>query len=77
MDLELRNKKIKIINWLESTENSTLIEKIFELTKAEDSDWWEKVSELEKKSIEEGILDADQGKLKLHSEAKKIYGKWL
>ena len=77
MDLEINNKKIKIINWLESTENSALIEKILELTKAEDSDWWGEISEREKKSIEEGISDANQGKLKPHSEAEKIYGKWL
>lgn len=77
MDLEIINKKIEIINWLESTEDSALIEKILELTKAEDSDWWGKISELEKKSIEEGISDANQGKLKPNSEAKKIYGKWL
>ncbi|WP_413973556.1 hypothetical protein [Hyunsoonleella sp. 2307UL5-6] len=48
-----------------------------DLRKSESKDWWNEISNAEKKSIKEGILDADNGKLKPNSEAEKIYGKWL
>ncbi len=39
--------------------------------------WWNEISGAEKKSVFKGIADANNGNLKPHSEAKKIYGKWL
>jgi len=47
------------------------------LRESEKIDWWEEISKEEIKSIEEGIKDADSGKLKSHSEARKLYEKWL
>lgn len=40
-------------------------------------DWSNELSEAEKKYIDKGILDAENGNLTPHSEAKKIYEKWL
>ncbi|WP_299058646.1 hypothetical protein [uncultured Polaribacter sp.] len=48
-----------------------------ELRKNETEDWWNTTSDAEKKSIELGISDAENGHLKSNSEAKKIYGEWL
>ena len=48
-----------------------------ELRNTENEDLWNKISDAEKKSIELGISDADNGNLKPLSEAKKIYEKWL
>jgi hypothetical protein len=39
--------------------------------------WWSKTSESERESIRKGISEAVNGDLKPHSEAQKIYGKWL
>jgi len=77
MDLEIKNKKDELIEWLSTLDDRTIIDKIFELKKIEKEDWWNSISNAEKKSIDEGISDADQGHLKPNSEAKKIYGKWL
>jgi vacuolar-type H+-ATPase subunit H len=54
-----------------------LIQKIIELRRNETKDWADEISNQEKESIELGISDADNGRLKPNSEAKKIYGKWL
>jgi len=48
-----------------------------ELRKNETKDWWENVSDSEKKAVELGIADADARKVKPNSEAKEIYGKWV
>lgn len=42
-----------------------------------DDDWWNTISDEEKSAIEKGLQDAENGNLKSHSEAKKLYEKWL
>jgi len=73
----LQHKKIELIQWLSTLDDVSIIEKIIELRKKESLDWWDKISSEEKEAISKGIKDADSGKLKPHSEARKLYGKWL
>ena len=77
MEVNIQNAKIDLIQWLTTIEDSSVIQKIMELRNTERKDWWNEISDVEKKSIELGISDADNGNLKPHSEAKKIYEKWL
>jgi hypothetical protein len=77
IELNLQNKKLELIQWLSSIEDSTIIEKIMALRKEESKDWWNSIAESEKKAIECGIHDANAGKLNPHSKARKIYEKWL
>ena len=79
MDIELniQNKKLELIQWLSTIEDSAIIEKIMDLRKRENKDWWNSISENEKNSIEQGLKDAESGKLNSHSNAKKLYEKWL
>jgi len=77
IELNILNKKLELIQWLSSIEDSTVIEKIMELRKKESKDWWNSISESEKEAIESGIKDANSGKLNPHSNARKIYEKWL
>ncbi len=77
MDIDLQNKKIELIQWLSTLNDESIIEKIMKLRETEKKDWWEEISKEERKSIDKGIQDADSGKLKSHSEARKLYEKWL
>lgn len=77
MDLNLQNKKIELIQWLTTLDDESIIEKLMKLRESEKTDWWKEISKEEKKSIERGTKDADSGKLKPHSEARKMYEKWL
>ena len=43
----------------------------------EEHDWWDDLSEGAKASIEQGLKDADEGKLTPHHEVMKKYKKWL
>jgi predicted transcriptional regulator len=63
IELNLQNKKLELIQWLSSIEES--------------KDWWNSIAESEKEAIECGIHDANAGKLNPHSKARKIYEKWL
>ena len=52
-------------------------EKIDFVEEIHDEDWWNEISDAEKKSLEKGIEQADAGKLNPHSKARAIYGKRL
>lgn len=77
MDIDLQNKKIELIQWLSTLNDESIIEKIMKLRETEKTDWWKEISKEERKSIDKGIQDADSGNLRSHSEAKKLYEKWL
>lgn len=77
MDANILNKKLELIQWLTSLEDKLIIEKLLQFRKEQNPEWWQDLSVEEKKSIEQGLKDADEGRLNEHSEAKKIYEKWL
>ena len=79
MDLEqsILNKKLELIQWLSTVKYIAAIEKIIELRKVENKDWWNSISADEKSAIEQGLNEANAGKLNPHSKARKLYEKWL
>ncbi len=77
IETNILNKKLELIQWVSSIEDESIIEKIVELRKKEDKVWWNSISENEKEAIENGLKDAEAGNLNPHSNAKKLYEKWL
>ncbi|OEY71688.1 hypothetical protein [Salegentibacter salarius] len=77
MAIDLQNKKIELIQWLSTLDNEIIIDKLMKLRESEKADWWNEITEEEKKSIEKGIEDADSGNLTPQSEVRKLYEKWL
>jgi len=77
MELNIQKQKIELIQWLTTLNDKTLIQKLIEFRNNPTSDWWSEISNKEKESIERGLSDADSGNLNSHSEARKIYEKWL
>ncbi len=77
MEADIQNIKIELIQWLTTLDDKSLIQKILDLRKNQSKDWWSDISDAEKISLKKGISDADSGKLNSHSEARKVYEKWL
>lgn len=77
MDIDLQNKKIELIQWLSTLDDQSLVDKLMKLRKKEKTNWWNEISIDEQKSIEQGIQDAEKGKLTSHTDVKMIYEKWL
>ena len=73
----LQNKKLDLIQWLSTLDDYAIIEKIMDLKRNEDKNWWDSISETKKLAIEQGLQDANSGKLNPQSSARKLYGKWL
>ena len=77
--LSLDSKKLALIEWISSINNIAIINKLVEL-KENEMDFTSYnflICEKEQQSIDRGIEDANNGKLSAHSEANKIYEKWL
>jgi len=77
MKTSIQNQKIELIQWLTVLEDDSIIQRLIEFRDKQTKDWWSEISINERASIEKGIKDADAGNLKPHSEARKVYEKWL
>ncbi|TDX84317.1 hypothetical protein [Epilithonimonas xixisoli] len=45
------------------------------VSKKEDSDWWDEISDTEKELIEEGLKDIEEGRMISHEDFLKSYGR--
>jgi len=63
MEANIQNIKIELIQWLTTLDDKSLIQKIIDLRVNQTKDWWDTISDIERKSIEQGIIDADNRKL--------------
>jgi len=77
MELSIQNQKMELIQWLTTLNDESVIHRLIELRNNQLKDWWNELSNAEIESIEKGIKDADNGNLVSHSEARKIYEKFL
>lgn len=74
INLNIQNKKLELIRWLSTIDDLTIINKIIDIKK-EKSDWWDEISEAEKKLIEEGEKDIEEGRVISHEDFLKSYGR--
>lgn len=52
-ELQIQNKKLELIQWLSTIEDLKFLEKISDLiSHKRNKDWWNEISDAEKKSIE-------------------------
>lgn len=74
INLELQTKKLELIHWLSSIDDLRIIDKISKIRKEEKS-WWSDISDAEKKMIEDGLKDIEDGNIVSHEDFLKSYGK--
>ncbi|MBN2681092.1 MAG: hypothetical protein JXR58_01165 [Bacteroidales bacterium] len=73
--MNVQTKKYQLIEWITSIQDTRLINKLVKI--AEETDWWDNISDAEKTSINRGLQDLEEGKCLDHSEARKQYEKYL
>ena len=77
MEINIQNKKVELIQWLTTLNDESIIQQLIDFRNSQIKDWWKELSDAEIESIEKGIQDADEEKIVSHSEARKVYEKWL
>jgi len=70
--MNLQAKKLELVQLILNTEKPTVLAMVEAVLKKEqDSDWWDGLSEDERKAIEEGLKEADRGELIPHEQVMK------
>jgi hypothetical protein len=71
--MDIQTSKIELVKLILSIENSEFIEKVTDFIKNEKSDFWNDLSSTEKKEIQKGIHDLDNGiRIEFSEFLKKI-----
>ncbi|WP_433765228.1 hypothetical protein [Flavobacterium ginsenosidimutans] len=74
MNLEAR--KYQFIQELVKVEDERVLEKLELVLKANQNDWFDELSELEKAEIQIGLDQAEKGEVVSHEDVMKRFSKW-
>ena len=72
--MNIETRKINIINWISSIQEEDIISKMEKLQK-EKVDWWDTVNDEDKKAINEGLEQLDNGEFITRSEVRNKLNK--
>lgn len=61
--MDIQAEKISLAQLLLKTEDVTIIKKVKAIFKKEQKDWWDELTEEQKEAINEGLKDADEGRV--------------
>ena len=76
--MSINGEKLKLIQWIISLEEGETLDRVSRLMKNQEHiDWWDKITKEERSAIERSWEDVRAGKVKLHSQARKLYSRWL
>ena len=67
---------MELIEWLTKLEDDDTIQylKAVKDSKPDDHDWWDDLNTSQKKGIEKGLKDIDEGRVIPHDEVRKKFG---
>ena len=67
--MNIQSKKSELVQLILNTERPAILERVEKiLKKGKPDDWWNQISEAERKAIENGISEADRGELIPYAE---------
>ena len=75
--MSLHAEKIKLSQMILNIDSKHLLEKIKDLIKKEEVDFWDELSDSVKADVELAIKELDNGQGIPHEEVMKKYEKWL
>ena len=67
--MTLEARKINLINWISTIQEDNILEKVEKIQK-EKTDWWDTISNKDKKAIDEGLGQLDRGEHLTHSQVR-------
>ena len=70
--MNLEAKKLDLINWLNSLKDTSVISQLYAIKNDSESDWYQHLSKKEKKEIEKGLNDLDNGKTISNDDVRQI-----
>ncbi len=77
--MDIKEEKQNLIDWISKLEDESIIDEIKFLRDnyTNGKDWWSDLSEEEKKGIEEGLRDIEEGRIFTYEQVKDEVKKWI
>lgn len=77
--MNIQSEKQSLIEWISKLEDESIIEdiKMLRENSVNGKDWWDELSDDQKKSIERGLKDAEEGRVVSYEQVKEEVKKWL
>jgi len=77
--MDIQTEKQNLMEWISKLEDESIIEDIKSLKENSSNwkDWWSDLSEEEKKGIEEGLRDIEEGRTYTYEQVKNEVNKWF
>ncbi len=72
--MDIQAEKISLAQMLLQTEDITILKKVKAIFYSKENDWWDELSQSQKESIEEGLVDFEKGRTIPYDEVKKQLG---
>ena len=73
--MKTENLKLEIIEWVAKLGNKNTLASLINLKKAAEEDWFEQLTEKQKKNLKEGISDHKEGRTLTSKEFWANYGR--
>ena len=77
--MDIKEEKQNLIDWISKLEDESIIDEIKFLRDnyTNGKDWWSDLSEEEKKGIEEGLREIEEGRIFTYEQVKDEVKKWF
>jgi len=75
--MNIHAEKIKLIEWITQINDVVVLDKLLQFRSKNHADWWVELNDYEKDELNLGLKDLDEGNTIDHSEARKLYEKYL
>ncbi len=73
--MDISTKKYQLIEWITNISDSNLTDRLMKI--AQETDWWDELSEVERKSINKGLKDIEENRVFEHFEVQTKYEKYI
>jgi predicted transcriptional regulator len=74
--MDIQAEKLELINWLSNLKDVEVLNRFIALRKQQETDWWDLISDEEKREIEEGLQQIERGEVVPHEEVMAKYNQW-
>ncbi|MEQ9285297.1 MAG: hypothetical protein RIG77_00225 [Cyclobacteriaceae bacterium] len=75
--MDIQAEKLQLIEWIAGLHDTSILKEFITLKRSKEVDWWDEITEEERLEIQEGLTQADKGKVISHEQAMAKYQKWL
>jgi len=75
--MNIQEQKVELARMILSTDDEQVLKRLRAVFQEEGTDFWDGMSVLQQKIVEESIAQADRGELVTHAKAMSKYRKWL